>query len=397
MKILVVMTHYPYPPRTGSAILAYHTIKALSHKHNIHLISADDEKERGDLAEYVEKIEFIGRKKQPIILKLLKYAFYSLRGFPTWLISSMSTEMERRTAELVAGEHYDAILLYEITAIQYCPESCYEKMVVNVEDPPSIKLSRLRKMGIWPFRKRVGLAILEKMTARYERDVFPQLASVLVLSEADSMDMRNLLGCNNIGYIPYGIDAMPTERIVPHEQRTEDMIVFSGNMHHPPNVDGALFLLRHILLLVLKECPNAKLWIVGASPDRTIFEEAQGFGDHVVITGQVAEISEYLRRATVSVCPVKLKVGVQTKVLEALSCGTPVVTTSAGNSGICGSTGLDLWAEDEPEKFAQRVVSLLRGENWTQLSKNGRELAANRFSWARSAALLENHLEEIAN
>ena len=396
MKILVVMTHYPCPPRTGSAILAYHTIKALAQRHRIHLVSAE-EKDPGDLDGHVEKIEFAGRERLPFFLKLARYAFYSLRGWPAWLISSHSPEMNRRTAELVAGEHYDAILLYEITAIQYCPESCYGKMVVNVEDPPSIKLGRMRKMGIWPFWKRMGLAILEKMTSKYERDVFPRLAGVLVLSEADSMDMRELLGCSNIGHIPYGIDTMPQERIVPNERRTEGMIVFSGNMHHPPNVDGALFLLRHILPLVLKHCPDAKLWIVGASPDRKIFEEAQAFGDHVAITGKVAELSEYIRRAMVSVCPVKLKIGVQTKILEALSWGTPVVTTSAGNSGIRGSSGQDLWVEDDPELFADRVVSLLGGENWEKLSGNGWELASRQFSWARSAALLEHYLEKAAD
>jgi glycosyltransferase involved in cell wall biosynthesis len=88
---------------------------------------------------------------------------------------------------------------------------------------------------------------------------------------------------------------------------------------------------------------------------------AGSLGEHVVITGKVDDVSEYLRQAVVSICPVRLKVGVQTKILEALTFGTPVVTTSAGNSGIAGRSGEEMWVEDDPRNFAFRVVSLLRG------------------------------------
>ena len=120
-----------------------------------------------------------------------------------------------------------------------------------------------------------------------------------------------------------------------------------------------------------------------------------GFGEHVVITGRVNDMSEYLQRAKVSICPVRLKIGVQTKILEALSWGTPVVTTSAGNSGIGGCSGSELWVEDELNLFASRVVSLLRGENWQRFSEEGRKLVDERFSWERSAMELEQHIVRI--
>ena len=68
--------------------------------------------------------------------------------------------------------------------------------------------------------------------------------------------------------------------------------------------------------------------------------------------------------------------------LEALSLGTPVVTTSAGNSGIGGESGVHLWMEDKPHKFALRVVSLLiNGYDWKELSNEGKKLVSERFTW----------------
>jgi glycosyltransferase involved in cell wall biosynthesis len=78
-----------------------------------------------------------------------------------------------------------------------------------------------------------------------------------------------------------------------------------------------------------------------------------------------------------------------------LSWGTPVVVTSAGNSGVQAASGQELWVADDPGQFAAHVVSLLRGERWLQLSQAGRSLVAQRFSWQRSAAELEEQLVAV--
>ena len=93
-----------------------------------------------------------------------------------------------------------------------------------------------------------------------------------------------------------------------------------------------------------------------------------------------------------SVCPVRLKIGVQTKILEALSNGTPVVTTTAGNSGIGGVSGKHLWVEDGASGFAERICSLLRGEEWDILSREGRRFVSEQYSWQQSVVALEQQL-----
>lgn len=395
MRLLVAMTSYPFPPRVGSAIVAYHNIKELSKKHSVYFVCRDIAKEPGDFAEFVEKIEFISPPKIPKFVQLLRCFFYMLLGIPVFITEGMSCDMQKRVRQLVEHDKFDAILLYEIAAIQYFPPTCYTKMIVNIEDPPSIKLHRMKGLSVCSLWKQAKLFIHAKLTERYENRVLFRIAKVLVLSQEDAKDMRQKGGYANIGHMPYGVKKQPVEKIVSYDGRTEGMIVFSGSMFHPPNIDGALFFLQDIFPLVLKEYTTAIFWIVGANPDTRIQHAAARFGDHVVITGRVNDISEYLQRAKVSVCPVRLKIGVQTKILEALSWGTPIVTTIAGNSGIGGRSGSELWVEDEPNIFAGRVVALLRGEGWRQLSEEGKKLMENRFSWERSAMELEQHIVSI--
>jgi glycosyltransferase involved in cell wall biosynthesis len=243
--------------------------------------------------------------------------------------------------------------------------------------------------------QRLKMRLAAALMERYERRVLPRLARVVLLSEADARDMRERGGHHNLGVVPYGIGPQGMPAPAGRGARAEGMIVFSGNMFHPPNVDGILWFLTESLPLVLARHPTAALWIVGARPDARIASAARRFGDRVVITGRVPDVSEHARRAMVSICPVRLRIGVQTKVVEALWWGTPVVTTGAGNSGVGGRSGAELWVEDQAEAFGARVAELLRGEGWERLSEGGRRLAAERFSRARSAAELVRHVEEV--
>jgi glycosyltransferase involved in cell wall biosynthesis len=283
-----------------------------------------------------------------------------------------------------------------MNAIQHCPPSCYGKLIVNIEDPESIKLSRMMKLSVFSSWKTAKLFVLAKLAAQYEKRVLPQVAKVLLLSEADRRDMCAQGHHKNLACVTYGVEQKAQEEYLGYEQR-ERAVIFSGNMFHPPNVDGALLLLKDIFPLILRAHPSAILWIVGADPDKRIYKMAEKFGERVAITGRVDDVGPYIRRALVSVCPVRLRIGVQTKVLEALSWGTPVVTTPAGNSGIGGISGRQLWVEDEPDQFASRVVALLQGRDWSNLSQEGQRFVAERFTWERSVQQLEQHLESLSS
>ncbi|MDP2804661.1 MAG: glycosyltransferase family 4 protein, partial [Gallionellaceae bacterium] len=293
-------------------------------------------------------------------------------------------------------EKYDALLLFEMAAIQYCPPSSYKRLIVNIEDPLSIKLKLMANLTVWTLWQRVKLRLLAKLTANYERSLLPRVAKVLLLSASDVQDMREQGEYGNLSCMPYGVQVRDLADVMDYESRKR-VIVFSGNMYHPPNVDGILFFLKDVFSFVLQECPSAQLWIVGTKPDDRISKEAAKFGSQVVITGRVDDIEGYIKSASVSICPVRLKVGVQTKIIEALSWGTPVVTTSAGSNGIGGVSGIHYWVEDKPIQFAHKVVELLQGVGWTALSEEGRKLVIERFSWERSVAQLERQIESVVS
>ena len=336
---------------------------------------------------------------RPVALKRWERHLATVRGVaagvPPVAARSRSKAMAERAATLLSTRDFDATLLFELSAIQYCPRQSLAHTVANVEDPPSLRFARMVRLPIFSAKRRAVLALDAALCWRYERQVLPQLGKVLVLSEYDAKRFRKLHPRANVSAVPYGVRCAPENELLDQASREPGMIVISGNMFHPSNVEGVLFFLREVLPKVLAQFPEAKLYLVGARPDRRIRAAASVFGERVVITGRVANISEYLRKAVVSVCPVRLVIGVQTKVLEALAWGTPVVTTVEGNSGVAGESGVQLWAESTADKLATRVVELLRGQNWSRLSQEGRSHVLRSFDWDTSAALLEQHAASV--
>lgn len=394
MRLLVVMANYPFPARTGSAIVAYNCMQLLSRRHHIELVCFQPMDKFDEPLECIDRIELIIKNKLSVFAKWGRYFSHMLIGEPPSVSAYASCDLQNKVREVIQGGKFDAILLFEMSVIQFCPSASFHKLVVNIEDPQSIRLYRMGELPILSLWTKAKLFTLAKITSLYEKRVLHKVEKVFLLSEADMHDMQKQGGYTNLAYMSYGVDQRVAAEIVDYENR-ENAIVFSGNMYHPPNVDGALFFLKDIFPLILRESPAAVLWIVGADPDARIYEAAAVFGKQVVITGRVDDVAGYIKRAAVSVCPVRLKIGVQTKILEALSWGTPVVTTSAGNSGVGGASGTHLWIEDETNLFAEKVCDLLQGQDWKKMSVNGRLLVAERFTWEDSVGQLERHLEAL--
>ena len=394
MKLLVVMTHNPFPPLDGSSVVAFNNMKHLSKRHQIDFICLQSQQDSNCVAEFVEHQEWVSRKVISGLAKWVNYFLYMLKGVPSSVSAFASNELKVAVKRTIESKQYDAILLFEMKAIQYIPLSFYKKLIVNIEDPQSIKLSRMAKLPVYSMSQRIKWFALAKLTGCYEKKHFHKIAKVLLLSTSDIRDMYQQEKYSNLAHVVYGVARRDSNQILGYTDR-DRVIILSGSMYHQPNVDGALFFLENIFPLILKAFPSAILWIVGANPDQRIIEASTKYGMQVDITGKVDDMTAYIKRATVSICPVRLKVGVQTKILEALSWGTPVVTTSAGNSGIGGVSGSQLWVEDEPKQFAQRVVELLQGDRWINLSEEGRKFVVEYFSWEDSAVQLDQHIESL--
>jgi hypothetical protein len=75
------------------------------------------------------------------------------------------------------------------------------------------------------------------------------------------------------------------------------------------------------------------------------------------------------------------------KILEAMACGTPVISTTIGAEGIDAADGEQLLIADGERAFAEAMGRVLREEDLCRrLGTAARALVVQRYTWERSAS-----------
>lgn len=89
----------------------------------------------------------------------------------------------------------------------------------------------------------------------------------------------------------------------------------------------------------------------------------------------------------------------QNKVLEAMSCGIPVITTSIVNDPIKAKEGQSIIVRDQDEKFAEAIVQLLSdGYQLNNIRHEARTFVEKNYQWGHlSAQLAEFYNKTIEN
>ena len=138
------------------------------------------------------------------------------------------------------------------------------------------------------------------------------------------------------------------------------VVLFTGNLSHPPNVDAVAYFIERIWPSVLQGRPDAVLQIVGLHPHDKL-KELCALVPQAEIHGDVPDIRPYFWDASVYVVPMRFGGGVRQKIFEAWAMQVPVVCTTMAAEGIDAAHGRHCWLEDEPAQFAARVVGVLGG------------------------------------
>ena len=101
------------------------------------------------------------------------------------------------------------------------------------------------------------------------------------------------------------------------------LVIYSGRLEPEKNVDQLVTVWRRIR----KKYGNANLVVLGTGSEELRLRELAGIG--VSILGAVEDVVPYLRAANLFVLPSSTE-GLSNSLLEAMSCGLPVIATKVG-------------------------------------------------------------------
>jgi glycosyltransferase involved in cell wall biosynthesis len=186
--------------------------------------------------------------------------------------------------------------------------------------------------------------------AKYERKAVMRAVASFVVSALDQKE----IGISGIQVLPLGVDS---EIYSKGSQSADPIVVLTGNMAYRPNIEAALWMARKCWTVVRSRVKDAKFVIAGSRPSSALLSLVSDQSIHV--TGRVESMSNLLQTAQVAVAPMQSGSGMQFKILEAMACGIPVVTTTLGLGDIKATAGKDLFVADTPDDFVEAILSLL--------------------------------------
>jgi polysaccharide biosynthesis protein PslH len=238
-----------------------------------------------------------------------------------------------------------------------------------------------------------------KRTERYEAWLAAQFDRVLLTSPHDRQALLGLLTPDEakrlqsrLNVLPSGVDLdyFCPDPTIPRDPAT---LVVSGKMSYHANVTMVVNLVEQVMPLLWAKQPHVKLVIVGKDPTRSIL--ALRDNPQIEVTGTVPDLRPYLRKATVAVAPITYGAGIQHKVLEAMACATPVVSSPQAVSALTAVPGQDVLVGDNPAQIADLILKLVDDPVFSQqIGDNGYQFVTQQHDWAAIAERLEGYYLE---
>lgn len=393
MKILVVASRPPWPPRMADAMTVDRLIRYLvTRGHEVDLAcfvedTAAERELREGLGAVCNRIESV---RLPSWRSYLSTALGLPGRAPMQVQYYRSRAMRARIASLVAAKGYDVVYTHLIRMAEYTRRLRVPK-ALGMQISQALNLSRMVEHVRDPLR---GLFYrIETAKVRpYEADVAADYDRVFLCGPSDVEAIARTRPLPNAVVCPHGQEVPELER-VRAGAREPGAIVITGVMSTYTNVDAVTWFAKEIFPRVRAELPQARFWIVGRSPQRAVRALAAQPG--IEVTGEVPDVADWLCRARVAVAPLRIGAGMQNKIVQAMACELPVVATSVANEGIGATGGEHLLVRDEPEAFARAVTDLLRDEaSAMRLGRAARRYVEQHWTWEALFARLERSLLE---
>ena len=383
MRILWIKTEFLHPVDKGGRIRTYQMLREIARAHHVTYLTLDDgtaapdaESLASEYAAEIVRIPFAPPAKGSVgfyrdllanVLSPLPYAVSRYRS------GHMSREIARRAADA------DVIV---------CDFLAPAVNVPRVAGTPTVLFQHNVEAMIWERHAAVATSMLKRRymseqwrrMERFERNECRRFDHVVAVSPQDAAIMRERYGITRVSDVPTGVDIeyfTPSGTI----QRRAHEIVFTGSMDWMPNDDAMTWFANDILPLVRSKLPDVHTTVVGRSPSARLKALATERG--IEITGRVPDVRPYLERAGVFIVPMRVGGGTRLKIFEAMSMGLPVVSTSIGAEGLPVDNDETAVLRDDPESFANAIVSLLQQEEERRrIGEAGQRVVRERFGWA---------------
>ena len=265
--------------------------------------------------------------------------------------------------------------------------------ILDTEDLHCLRLARQNAV-----KKNIDFTISDLLLsdiAKREISSLYRCDLTLMISEFEMDILKNTFNINDnlLHYLTLFYNTIEKKLISEFDKRQD--FVFIGNFLHEPNFDAVKQLKETIWPLIRKQLPMVKLNIYGAYPSQKVLEY-HNTKENFIVHGRAESSENVLKNAKILLAPLRFGAGLKGKILEAMSLGTPIVTTPIGVEGIINTSSNINFITNDFNEFAQKSVALYTNQLlWDSCQKTGFEIIQEKFKKELFQDLFYNKLNHL--
>lgn len=389
MKILQLCSKPPYPPVDGGT-LAMNSITSglMTAGHSVKVFSVESDKHKVNhrlvTDDYALATDF---ESVHIDLKI-----HPLSAFVAWLTGESyhvkrfkSKEFARKLTEILQKNTYDVVHVESIFLTPYLPvirSFSKAKVVLRAHNVEHLIWQRLAACTSNPL-KRSYLKHLSLTLKNYELAHIGDYDGIVCITAKD-MDYFHANGCTKpMAAIPFGIDYIDD---IEYAQEEENSLFHIGSMDWQPNREGIQWLLDDVWPIVNSQLPQARLYLAGRKMPQKLLKAKY---PNVSIVGEIPDSMYFIATKKINIVPLLSGSGIRVKIIEAMSAGKVVVSTSVGAEGIDYTDGKDILIANTPLEFVAHIEHCLADPDFCRtIGDNARKLIREEYSTEKTTAEL---------
>ena len=396
MKILAVLSRFPYPIEKGDKLRAYYQLKGLSAEHEIHLICLDEKQPNpADLAEVMTFCKTVEVIHFPLIGRLFNLISGLFNEKPFQVNYFRSEKMRRRIGEIVKEKQIDLCYVQLIRLGMNTPRISGLCYFLDYMDAFSVGMKNRIPLSSWYMKPFVKLEA--QRLERYEKAIAVNFDGFSIISDTDRQALGEQLS-QKVEVIRNGVGDVffesppdnPMETAPANVVSPKYDLIFTGNMGYHPNVQAGKFLVEAIVPALQSLGIEPVVCLAGARPSPEIRALES---ESVHVTGFVDDLRTFMWQSRMLVAPLLSGQGLQNKLLESMAMGLPTLTTSLANSALMANDGTEILVCESPSEFAEKIKWCLDNpEKAGEIGLNGRKFVEREYKWEASNAKLEKAL-----
>lgn len=313
--------------------------------------------------------------------------------------SSFDSFAEKLNPDIVIFDRFVVEEQFGWRVAEACPRAI---RILDTEDLHFLR--KVRRQAVKEGKEIDKQDLLANDTAKREVASILRCDLSLIISEAEFSLLTDTfeVDSNLLFYLPFmlpSVDESDKNSWPSFEARNHFITV--GNFRHAPNRDAVKYLENEVWPVVRKSLPDAQMHIYGAYPTREM-QDLTKPDDGFFIKGRTSNVKSVVQNARVCLAPLRFGAGLKGKLVEAMQCGTPSVTTDVGAEGIAAGYDWSGIIANRTEEIALAAVKLYTDQSlWKEAQENGIRIINNRFhhdkfegELFRRFKNIQQHLEE---